>query len=185
MGRCLGARPGRIDGRRAVQDVVVDPVLGELGDRLAAADPVAGWSRCHRTTGRRRGRRPACTCPASGARRSGWCPTARAGPAAAAAASCHQVLRNHSVGSRCSGAGSGPRLCAVTRISRSVGAGLGVLDLDVEVAVVVEHAGVEQFVLHLARGCARGWSPPGRRTGRPPAGTCTARAGRSGSGWRR
>ena len=32
--------------------------------------------------------------------------------------SCH-VLRNQSVGSRCSVAASGPRLCAVTRISRS------------------------------------------------------------------
>ena len=34
----------------------------------------------------------------------------------------------------------------------SSGAGLGVLDEDVEVAVVVEDAGVEQLVLHLVAG---------------------------------
>ena len=49
-----------------------------------------------------------------------------------------QVLRNQSVGSRCSGAGSGPRLVAVIWIRMSSGAGLGVFDLDVEVAVLGE-----------------------------------------------
>jgi hypothetical protein len=36
---------------------------------------------------------------------------------------CHDhVFRNHSVGSTCSGAGSGPRLCTVTSIAMSSGA---------------------------------------------------------------
>ena len=48
------------------------------------------------------------------------------------------------------GAPSGPRLCTVTRSSTSSGAGLGVLDDHVEVAVVGEDAGVEQLVLELA-----------------------------------
>ena len=50
-------------------------------------------------------------------------------------------------GSTCSVSASGPALVTRTVISRSVGVGLGVVDLDDPVAVVVEHAGVEQLVL--------------------------------------
>ena len=60
-----------------------------------------------------------------------------------------QVLRNHAVGSTCSVSASGPALVTRTVISRSVGIGLGVVDLDDPVAVVVEHAGVEQLVLRV------------------------------------
>ena len=48
----------------------------------------------------------------------------------------------------------GPRLWTVTCISTSSGAGLGVLDEDVEVAVVVEDAGVEQLELRLVLAAA-------------------------------
>ncbi len=46
-----------------------------------------------------------------------------------------------------SGASSGPRLKASMRTTHVLGAGLGVLDEDVEVAVFVEDARVEQLVL--------------------------------------
>ena len=58
-------------------------------------------------------------------------------------------MRNQRVGSRCSGAGSGPRLVAEIRIRMSFGVDLGVLDLDVEVAILGEDAGVDQLVLRL------------------------------------
>ena len=47
----------------------------------------------------------------------------------------------------CSGAASGPRLNASMRMQMSSGVDLGVLDDDVEVAVLVEDAGVEQLEL--------------------------------------
>ena len=46
----------------------------------------------------------------------------------------------------------------VIRIEDVLGRGLGVLDEDVEVAVLVEDAGVEQLVLELAARAAGGWS---------------------------
>ena len=58
-----------------------------------------------------------------------------------------QVLRNHAVGSTWIVSASGPALVTRTVMSRSVGVGLGVVDLDDPVAVVVEGAGVEQLVL--------------------------------------
>ena len=60
-----------------------------------------------------------------------------------------QVLRNQSVGRRWSGAASGPRLVARDADQDVVGRGLGVLDRDVEVAILGEDAGVEQLVLGL------------------------------------
>ena len=57
------------------------------------------------------------------------------------------VLRNHSVGSRCSLAASGPD-CGLDA-DQDVSGLLGVSEEDVEVAVVVEDAGVEQLVLEL------------------------------------
>ena len=48
-------------------------------------------------------------------------------------------------------AASGPRLWTVIRMRMSSGVGLGVFDEDVEVAVVVEDAGVEQLELGLVR----------------------------------
>ena len=60
-----------------------------------------------------------------------------------------QVLRNQRVGNRCSGAGSGPRLVAADPDQEVVRCDLGVLDLDVEVAIVGENAGVDQLVLRL------------------------------------
>ena len=67
---------------------------------------------------------------------------------------CDQVLRNQSVGSTCNGAASGPRLTTVMRDQQVLGRGLGVFDEDVEVAVVVEHAGVQQFVFGLVLAAA-------------------------------
>ena len=60
-----------------------------------------------------------------------------------------QVLRNQAVGSTWSVSVSGPALVTRTVMSRSVGVGLGVVDLDDPVPVVVERAGVEQLVLGL------------------------------------
>ena len=74
------------------------------------------------------------------------CVGARASPSAPP---IHHVLRNHSVGSRCTVAASRPRLATVMRTRDVVGIALGVLDVDVDVAVVVEHAGVEQLVLEV------------------------------------
>ncbi len=62
---------------------------------------------------------------------------------------CDQVLRNHSVGSTCSGAASGAAIDDGDPHQQVVGRRLGVLDEHVEIAVVVEHAGVEQLVLGL------------------------------------
>ena len=62
---------------------------------------------------------------------------------------CDQSLRNHSVGRRCRSAASGPRLTAVMRTRMSSAAALRVLHEDVEIAVVLEHAGVEELVLHV------------------------------------
>ena len=68
-----------------------------------------------------------------------------------------QVLRNQSVGSTWIAASLRPTVVHRDATDDVVGAGLGVLDLDVEVAAVVEHAGVDQLVLHLAAGSAPGW----------------------------
>ena len=66
----------------------------------------------------------------------------------AAVVSHDHVLRNQNVGSNCSGRLRTPVMHGdpdqhVFRIS------LGVLDEDIEVAIFIEDAGVEQFVLHL------------------------------------
>ena len=72
----------------------------------------------------------------------------------------------------CSGRGSGPRLVASIRIAMSSVVDLGVLDVDVEVAVLVEDPGVEQLVLGVER------RPPGvlldraARRGTRAGGTC-------------
>ena len=58
-----------------------------------------------------------------------------------------QVLRNQRVGSRTSDAASGPRLVTADPDQDVVGAGLGVLDDDVEEPVVAEDAGVDQLEL--------------------------------------
>ena len=76
-------------------------------------------------------------------------------PACGRSAAHDQVLRNQSVGSRCSGAASGPRLWTRDADQEVVGIGLGVLDDDVEVAVVVEDAGVDQLELRLAAAAPR------------------------------
>ena len=91
-----------------------------------------------------------------------WCARTAAWPAASTRSStgfepppfCDQVLRNHSVGSTCSGAASGPRLHDADPDQHVIGRRLGVFDEDVEVAVVVEHAGVEQLVLGLVLAAA-------------------------------
>ena len=54
----------------------------------------------------------------------------------------------------CSGAGSGPRLIASIRMQRSSGVALAYSIDDVEVAVVVEDAGVDQLELGVARPAA-------------------------------
>ena len=97
-----------------------------------------------------------------------------------------QVLRNQSVGSTCSGAASGPRLATVIRIRMSSGDGLGVLDDDVEVAVVVEDAGVEQLELAARAVPRRRFSSTQPRVGElAPAGTCRAPSCTSASAWSR
>ena len=66
-----------------------------------------------------------------------------------------QVLRNQSVGSRCSVAASGPRLVTVIRIKMS-SARLGVLDVDVEVAILVEDPGVDRARIPVDLACGAG-----------------------------
>ena len=63
-------------------------------------------------------------------------------------------MRNQSVGRTCSSAASGPRLWTRDLDQDVLGRRLGVLDEHVEVAVLVEHAGVEQLVLELAAAAA-------------------------------
>ena len=61
-----------------------------------------------------------------------------------------QVLRNQSVGRTWSGAASGPRFVAVTRMKMIVRIGLGVFDRDIEKAVLAQDAGVPEFEFGLA-----------------------------------
>jgi hypothetical protein len=66
-----------------------------------------------------------------------------------------QVLRNQSVGSRCSVAGVGPAIGRGDLDQDVVRAGLGVFDLDVEVAVLREGLRVGDLVLGLSLSAAR------------------------------
>ena len=77
---------------------------------------------------------------------------------------------------------SGPRLVTRDADEDVVRVGLGVLDHDVEVAVVGEDAGVDAARTRARRGRGGGSPRPARRTGRRAAGTCRAPACRSGSG---
>ncbi len=87
-----------------------------------------------------------------------------------------QVLRAQSCGSSVRSAGSGPRLVAVTRISTSSGAGLGVGDLDIEVAAVRRTGRCRAARIPGRRGRA-GHSPrPGAHRETRPADTCRASA---------
>ena len=92
-----------------------------------------------------------------------------------------QVLRNQSVGSRWSVRRFRPAVGRRDADQDVVGGRLRVLDEDVEVAVVVEDAGVEQLELRVARG--RGGGSPRRapRTGTRAAGTCRGTSCRSAS----
>ena len=106
-------------------------------------------------------------------------------PASAPSPLHDQVLRNQSCGSRCSVRRLGPAVVDRDPHQDVVGRGLGVLDEDVEVAVVVEDAGVEQLELRLVA-CRGGGSPrPAARRGTRAADTCRASSGRSASAWRR
>ena len=145
MQRRLGAGPGRIDGRRAGDDVVVDPVLGirrpvaapqAVHVGLVVAEQRLGAAVSRRAPSRpgRRARPPARH-PLR--RSSAW---SRPG-------SHDQRLRNHSVGSTSMLARSGPALRIVIADAEIVGRRLGVVDGDVPVAPVGEHTGVEQLVL--------------------------------------
>jgi len=49
--------------------------------------------------------------------------------------------------------------------------GFGVLHKDIEIAIFVEDAGVEELIFRFGAGNVGGWSPPGDRMGTPPAGT--------------
>ena len=81
---------------------------------------------------------------------------ARAGSTASRPSMPHdQVLRNQSVGSTSSVAASGPALRTVIRMQHVVGAGLGVVDGDLEVAAVVEDPGVEELELRVELAAAR------------------------------
>ena len=109
--------------------------------------------------------------------------------AACAARSCgrgapsvhDQRLRNHSVGSTCSSAASGPALRTRSRMQMSSGRRLRVGGLDVPVAVVVEGAGVEQLVLEALTAAAPVLLQQVRVRERAPAGTRSATA--STSAW--
>ena len=60
-----------------------------------------------------------------------------------------QSLRNHRVGNRCNSAFSGPRLTAVICTSSVFRTVFGVLHEDIKVAILIKHAGIEQFIFHF------------------------------------
>src|SRR5208282_1975217 len=60
-----------------------------------------------------------------------------------------QSFRNQSVGRRCSSAESGPRLAARNLHQDVFRTGFGILNKHVEISVLIENAGVEEFILHL------------------------------------
>ena len=95
---------------------------------------------------------------------------------------CHDHwLRNHSVGKTCNSAGFGTAVVNADLDQDVLGRFLGILDEDVEVAILIEHARVEQFVLEFVAGSDRGLCRPGWRTGRPPADTCRGTSCTNGS----
>ena len=81
-----------------------------------------------------------------------------------------QVLRYHSVGSTCSGAGSGPRLAIGDADQDVIRAGLGVFGEHIEVAIPVEDAGVAQLEFGLALAPAAVLLDEAGRKGTRPAG---------------
>jgi hypothetical protein len=81
-------------------------------------------------------------------------PARRPGCGPSAAPQDH-VLRNHSVGRRCSRAASGPRLWTVDADQDVLGPCLGVLDEHVEVPIVVEDPRVDELVFELLPGRLR------------------------------
>ena len=61
-----------------------------------------------------------------------------------------QVLRNQTVGRRCSGAAAGAAIGRFDADQDIVGAGFGVFDDHVEITIVVENAGVDELELQIA-----------------------------------
>ena len=124
MGGGLGAAPGRVDGRRAVHDVVDDAVLRERrrvrlapqagGVGLVVAEQQLG------TVGRVEVHDAELVVLGADDGR----PSTRSMAGSAVCGWNVHVLRNHSVGSRWIGASSGPRLCTSMRQSRSCGSAL-------------------------------------------------------------
>ena len=186
----LGAAPVGVDRRRLpVDHVVVDAVLDVgAGVRVAGKEPlVVGLvlgeqqrRRRRRTVQVVRPERPDAS-PRPRSTPAGPSTCVSSGFSAGRASHDDQVLRNQSVGSRCSSAASGPRLAAV------------IADEDVvrrrpwRTRRTRRSSGRRRRRRCRAartparRGCAGGWSRPGRRRGRPPAGTCRATSCRSGS----
>ena len=60
-----------------------------------------------------------------------------------------QVLRNHSVGKTCNVAASGPRLLTLIWIKDVLRRLLGIFHKNVEVAIFVEDARIQEFILHV------------------------------------
>ena len=143
--------------------MVVDAVLrvGHVAGRSRRRR--RSWCRSRRRAARaarRRGRarRRGARCRASPLRRSRRAAVGarrRADLGRAAPTSHAQRLRNQSVGSTCSAAGSGPALRIRRRRQRSSGRGLRVVGLDLPVAIVVEDARVGQLELALALAAPR------------------------------
>ena len=63
-----------------------------------------------------------------------------------------QVLRNQSVGSRCSAAGSGPRFVDRGPDQNVVLRRLGVFDRDIEIAILAQDPGIPKFELRFQLG---------------------------------
>ncbi len=159
VGRAFGAAPQRADrGALAVHHAVVDAVL----ERAGACRRTAGrsWSRSRRTATRRPRppRRPA------GAQ-AGWRALTRAPSSRSSGfgrpGSQDQSLRAQSCGRMCSGAGVRPAIVHGDLHQDVVGGRLGVFDLDVEIAALVEDAGVHQLELPV-RHAARAFSATSR-----------------------
>ena len=178
--RRLGAGPRRVDGRRAADDVVVDPVLRDTRGQAArhsrrvlvslSQNSGSGVPSPASTIASRAAASSAASAPPSIAdrrlaRRRG--PTTRCcGTTASGAGRCSRRSR--------------PGVADADAHADVVGRGLGVVDRDVPVAVV-EHAGVEQLVLGRGRDRAARSRRSGPRTGTPPGGRRSASASTSAS----
>ena len=171
--RSRGTRPSRTAARSAHRTAAPGCVSFSVN------------SSCRQAAVRPEITRPDASCRATDARRA-RSTTSRArssgrGPQPSDVQPQHQVLRNQSVGSRWSARRLRPAVGDGDADQQIVGAGLRVLGEHVEVAVVVEHAGVGELELAVAAPALRVFLHQAPRTETRAADTCRAPSCRSAS----